>query len=335
MRRFPRRILLALAATSLLGASRVQAQDWVSQVFPERQFDFGTVAKGSKVRHAFKVVNTTDQDIRILTWKPKCGCTSVNVGAKEIPPGTQTTIEAVIDTTNFNGPKPSGLTLVLDRPTFQEVDLNLMCFIRSDIVLNPGVVDFGTINRGATPKLELILTYAGGQSEWGIEKSSHQSPHLSARLDVVEGSRTGGQVQYKLTAGLLATAPTGFFKDEIVLRTNDPNAPTIPISVAANVQANVVVSPSVVNLGRIKAGSQVKRVFLVRSAKPFKITKSTATRPELAIAAPGADSKPLHSITVTFTAPTQTGPFNGAVEIQTDQKDEPPAKMMAFATIEP
>ncbi len=335
MRPYPRRLFIALAGLALIGPSAAHAQDWVSQVFPERQFDFGTVAKGSKVRHAFKIVNTTDQDIRILTWKPKCGCTSVTVGAKEIPPGTQTVIEAVIDTTNFNGPKPSGLVLVLDKPTFQEVDLNLSCFIRSDIVLNPGVVDFGTLNRGATPKLELTLTYAGGQAEWGIEKSSHQSPHLTARLDVVEGSRTGGQVQYKLTAGLLNTAPTGFFKDEIVLRTNDPNAPTIPVSVAANIQANVVVSPSVVNLGRMKAGSQVTKVFLVRSAKPFKITKSQSTRPELTIDGAVADSRPLHSIKVTFTAPSQPGPYNGAVEIQTDQKDEPPAKLTAFATIVP
>ena len=60
-----------------------------------------------------------------------------------IPPGTQTTVEATLNTTNFQGYKASGLTLILDRPAFVEVDLNLTCFIRGDIVMNPGQIDFG------------------------------------------------------------------------------------------------------------------------------------------------------------------------------------------------
>ena len=130
-----RRASVLLATWVLLAAGPTAAQDWVGTVFPERVKDLGTVARGSKVRHTFRIVNTTNQDIKILSWRTKCGCTDVRVGARLIPPGTQTTVEATINTTNFQGYKASGLTLILDRPAFVEVDLNLSCFIRGDILM--------------------------------------------------------------------------------------------------------------------------------------------------------------------------------------------------------
>src|SRR3954452_22864943 len=113
-----------LVVWAVLAISPAVAQDWVAAAFPERAFDFGTVARGSKVLHTFKLLNRTNQDIHIADWRTKCGCTEVRVGAREIPPGTLTLIEAVIDTTKFQGYKATGLTLVIDRPNYVEVDLN-------------------------------------------------------------------------------------------------------------------------------------------------------------------------------------------------------------------
>ena len=108
---------------------------------PGATSDFGIVARGSQIRYTFPVINCTDMEVRILDWKTKCGCTNVRVGSKVIPPGTQTTIEATIDTTRFSGHKASGLTLTLDRPALTEVDLNMNCFIRLMITLLAGLVD--------------------------------------------------------------------------------------------------------------------------------------------------------------------------------------------------
>ena len=113
----PRFLLFWLLGSGVVaGYTRAEDSDWLSGVFPERAYDFGTVARGSQIRHAFLVVNRTDSDIRIADWRAKCGCTDVRVGARVIPPGTQTTVEATINTTKFQGHKPSGLTLILDRP---------------------------------------------------------------------------------------------------------------------------------------------------------------------------------------------------------------------------
>ena len=336
-----RRLLLYGTLWAAVSVSSARAQSWVESVLPERSFDFGTVARGSKIRHSFKVVNRLDQEIRIADWRTKCGCTEVRVGAREIPPGTQTVVEAVIDTTKFLGTKNSGLTLVFDRPNYIEVDLNTTCFIRGDITLTPGLVDFGIVARasGTKPTASLNLAYAGGQPNWGILSMKTRSAQVSAKLQEQPGRSAGGQVQYVLNVTLDPKDLTGFFKDEITLATNDPSSPTIPVAVTATVQAAVTISPSPLLLGQVKAGQVVTRTLLVRAGQPFKITGIKPSKPEVtAVAAAAADpagAKPLHTLTLTFKVPTQAGPYNAVCEVSTDLKDEPPARVTLFATVVP
>jgi len=333
-----RRIILTWTTWAALALpTAAGAQNWVESVFPERAFDAGVVAKGSKVRHSFPVVNRLNSEIHIADWKTKCGCTDVRVGAREIPPGTQTTVEAVIDTTRFNGYKPSGLTLVIDRPYYAEIALDFSCFIRSDITLNPGLADFGVVTRSpdAKPTVALNLLYGGGQPNWGIVKMVTRTSKVTAKLQ--EQSRTpDGQVQYLLTASLDPADLSGVYKDEILLYTNDPgNTQGIPVAVSAVVQSAVTVSPSPLILGQVKPGQVINKTLLVRSSRPFKLTTLKPSKGDVTVKADPEGSRPLHKVDVTIKVPAQSGPYNAVVEIATDLKDEPPAKLTTFATVIP
>jgi hypothetical protein len=334
-----RRVVLFGTLWAALSGPAAHAQSWIDQVFPERSFDFGTVAKGSKVRHSFKVVNRLDQDVSIVDWRTKCGCTDVRVGAKVIPPGAQTVVEAVIDTTKFVGHKPSGLTLVLDKPVQTEVDLNFSCFIRGDITVTPGVVDFQNVerSRSSKPTVTLSLDYNGGMSDWGILKMQTRTRNVAAKATLTESSRSpGGPVHYTLSATLDPSDLNGFFKDEITLYTNDSTSPTIPISVVANVRAAVTVSPSNLVLGPVKAGQVIEKTLLVRSSKPFKVTGVKTSKDDDFTTTPDPDdSRQVHTVKVKFKAPSKPGAYNATFEIATDLKDEPPARMTTYATILP
>jgi hypothetical protein len=311
-----------------------QSLDWVASALPERAHDFGTVARGSQLRYAFPVVNRTNQDIRILDWQTKCGCTNVHVGAKLIPPGTQTTIEATIDTSRFLGFKPSGLTLRFDQPTFYAADLNLSCFIRGDIVMNPGQIDFGIIRRDKLAPASLTLTYAGGRSDWEITKMNTKSSKVKAELR--ELSRTAdGQINYSLTATLQAGVPTGYFRDEITLVTNDQQSPAIPISVVANIASAVSVTPSIINFGGIRPGQSVSKTVLVRSADPFTISRLSPSSESIQASESAKGALPLHTLTLTFKASDKPGPDHATLTIETDLKDEPPAVLKTFANVVP
>jgi hypothetical protein len=332
-----RSLLLSVLGSCLAAGLARGDSDWLTTVFPERAYDFGVVARGSQVRHSFPVVNRTNFDIRIADKRAKCGCTDVRIGATVIPPGTQTTVEATINTTNFQGYKASGLTLILDRPEFVEVDLNLTCFIRGDIVMNPGQLDFGTVRRSAKlPSTSLTLSYAGGRSDWEIARMKTQTPKVKA--EAKEQNRTAdGQIHWLITATLQPAISLGYFRDELTLVTNDNPPQTIPISVVANVQSAVSVTPSILNLGRIRPGETISRpnVVHVRSTAPFALTKLTASRPELEPVEARPGSLPDHTLSLNLKAPEMAGPYHALVTIETNLKDEPPVQLKVFATVAP
>ena len=316
-------------------AARAKASDWIASVFPDRAHNFGNVARGSQVRHSFPVVNRSNSEVHIASWKPKCGCTDVKVGARVIPPGTQTTIEATIDTTRFQGRKDSGLTLVIDRPNYVEIDLNMTCFIRGDVTLTPGQFDFGIVRRSdKLPSSVLTLTYNGARPGWEIAEMKTQSAKVKAVAERLNRS-AGGPVQWTVSVALQPGITNGYFKDEVTLITNDVPAQTIPISVVANVQSAVSVTPSIINFGPIRAGQSVTKVVHVRSSSAFSLSKLEADKAELRAVEPQPGSLPTHTLNVTIQAPALPGPFYGVVTILSDLKDEPPGQIKTFATIVP
>ena len=258
-------------------------------------------------------------------------------GARVIPPGTQTTIEATIDTTKFQGFKPSGLTLILSSPTYAEVDLNLTCFIRGEIVMSPGQIDFGILRPSPTlPSASLTLTYAGGRSNWEIVQMLTQTAKVKATG--VEKARTAdGQIHWAVTATLQPGLTNGYFKDEITLITNDTPPRKIPVSVLANIQSSVTVTPSIINFGQVRAGETLSKsnAVHVRSSTPFSLTKLTATAGDLQPLEDKTGPLSDHALNLTLKAPTTTGPFHAIVKIETDLKDEPPGQVKIFATVIP
>jgi hypothetical protein len=334
-----RRFLLLWALWWVCPTGMVSAadSDWLAAVFPERAYDFGNVARGSQIRHVFPVLNRTNSEIRIADWRTKCGCTDVRVGARVIPPGTQTTVEATINTTNFQGYKASGLTLVLDRPAFVEVDLNLTCFIRGDILMNPGKLDFGIVRHSAKlPTASLTLTYAGGRPDWDITGMKTQTAKVKAVAK--ELSRSGdGQSQWLVTATLQPSITTGYLKDEITLITNDSTSGTIPISVVAIVQGAASASPSIVNLGQVRPGALVSKsgVVHVRSSSPIKLNSLESSQPGLEADEANSSSSTDHLLNLKLKAPETAGPFYGVLKIATNIEKEPPLQVKVFATVVP
>ena len=332
MRRFLAALAVVVACNPGPAGAQGPAGNWYDNLVPERSFNFGTVARGSKLKHSFEFINTSKYDVHIADTRAKCGCTDVKLGARSVPPGTKTVIEATLDTTKFVGYKPSGLTLVIDQPQFLEIDLALACFIRGDVLVNPGIADFGVVARGTGPQVAMNFTYAGGQANFQVTDIKTLGTGVSAKI--TETGRAGGQVQYQIVATLDPKVSPGFFKDELRLYTTDPNSPQIPISVAANVQAAVTLVPSTLVLGQIKAGTTVTKDILVRSSKPFKVVKATSKGGE-ATAPADEGSTILHKMKITVKAPAASGPFNAVFEVSTDLAGEPSAKLPLFATVVP
>src|SRR5262249_29884520 len=135
--------------------------------------------------------------------------------------------------------------------------------------------------------------------------------------------RRPGQVGYEIKASLKPDAPSGASKHEIFLKTNDPTSSLVPVTIEANVQATLSVTPSTLRVVSVKVGEPVTRLVRVQGAKPFRLLGIDGLGGGLALGAePPATPADLHTISLKLT-PTQPGDFKRQLQIRTDLQTTP------------
>ncbi len=72
--------------------------------FEEAEFNFGKVAVGEKITHAYSFVNKGKADLQIAQVTPSCGCTTLKDWPKEpIAPGQSGVITVEFNSAGFSG----------------------------------------------------------------------------------------------------------------------------------------------------------------------------------------------------------------------------------------
>jgi hypothetical protein len=331
------RLAAALAFVVLVvGTTSASAANWGESLFSERTHDFGTVARGSVVRHPFVLTNRLAEPVTIVNIRASCGCTSGSANASVVPPGGSAIVEAQMDTRNFVGPKATVLFVLLATPSGGEVEVGIpvQSLILSDVVLNPGTIDFGTLTRGQKVSRELTIDRINLDG-WKINKMVSASKVLDANL--VETVRQGATVGYKLTVSLKADAPTGVIRDEIRLLSNDPATASIPIPVSGVIRGDLNASPSQLNLGNVVSAGGVQARFFVRGSKPFSIVKIDGAGDGFELSPPDKGAKAAHVVTVTFKpeASPARGEIKRVFRVTTDVAGEAPVEVNATLHLAP
>jgi hypothetical protein len=314
----------------LLAAGTAGAESWADTLFSENMHDFGPVPRGGKVRHNFVLTNRLAEPITIVNLRASCGCTSGKASTSLVPPGQQAIVEAEMDTRNFVGAKATTLFVALVTAGGQEseVRLGVNVMILSDIVLNPGSIDFGAVARGQTPSQVLTIDRIGAP-KWRVQRMVSASRVLNATL--VEAKRDGSSVGYVLTVSLKPETPAGIVRDEIRLLTNDPETASIPIQVTALVRGELSASPSVLSLGRVASSGPVQGRFLVRASKPFAIQAVAGEGDGFKVEPSEPGRKPAHVVTITYKPEegTTRGDLRHLFRVITDLPGEGPLELTA------
>jgi hypothetical protein len=315
----PALTLVLFAAAPAYAQTFAQVQQAPSQ-YPNDMFDsmehnFGVVARGAEVMHRFKVTNKYKQDVRIVSVTTSCGCTSPKYDQSPIKSLESTYIEISMDTNKFQHEKKSTVTVTFE--PYGVVQIPVQVYIRSDVVLSPGSINFGEVEQGTAPSRTLSVAYAfnqfNGIPTWSITGVKDAGPYLKAKAVQKPNTQNydGTVINYDLEVALLPTAPVGKIRQEILLDTNDPVNRTIAVVVQAQVDADVTVAPQMVQLGSILPGTEMTKTVILHGAKPFSIEKVECESARQAFKMPplNKDVKTTHVLSLTFTAPKQTGPF--------------------------
>lgn len=310
---------LAPQVLSQAPIQQVRNQPAPQMVPPELRFhDFGTVARSAKTEHRFPITNIYKQPLHINSVRTSCGCTTPIIEKQVLQPGETGSILARFNTGTHTGEKKATLTVSISGAVFTELQLNVKGYIRSDIVFNPVEVSFGNVAEGTAKSLDVELAYAG-RSDWQVLNITAAEPFL--KPSIREVSRNNGQVSYKVSVELLATAPAGPVQTQLIMHTNDNRLKKVPLAVSALVQANLEVNPQQLALGELKAGETVEHRFVIRGLKPFRILEVQAEAMEVQFE-PLTEPKAVHLITLNLKPDPLKGTGSTALIFKTDLEND-------------
>jgi hypothetical protein len=320
---------LLLAFSTAAGSA--SAQEWAEKMFKQLDHDFGTVARGADTVYRFEVTNLYKQDIHLTNVSSSCGCTSPTIENPIIKTHEKAYIVARFNTHTHVGQKGATLTVsVGPHPYVANVQLHVHGNIRSDVVFNPGAIEFGEVNQGEPAEQTVAVNFAG-RTSWEITDVTNDNDNFEVELK--ETQRGNGRVSYDLLVRLKGSLPVGYVKDQLTVVTNDtrPESRRIPLFVSGHVRPEFSVTPAQLVLGNVPEGTHVTRKIVVRGKEPFKILDVTCGEDCLDFKH-DSDSKALHFVEVTIRAGQAPAKLQTPIRIVTD-RDNREATCLATANI--
>jgi hypothetical protein len=323
------RIALAGLIGLLLASPHAIAQDWALKMFNTTTHDFGTVARGSKTQFRFQLKNIYEEDAHILGVKSSCGCTTPHVTRSDLKTYETSEIVADFNTRDYQGRRTATLTVMLDCVSHATVQLRVNGVIRTDVVMQPGSVDFGSVDLGTPAEKKIQVSYAG-REDWKIFDAKTAENYFEVELTELE--RAAGKVSYELLVRLTKDAPVGYIKDQLILVTNDERSHELPVDLQGRVVPDITISPKELFIGVVQPGRQVTKNVVIQGKKPFRILDIKCPDKSFTIRT-SKEAKSLHLIPVVFTAGDDPGRISQKITIRTDQGKNVVQAFTAFAEI--
>jgi hypothetical protein len=315
-----RKALLALIVAAAAAAA-APAQNWAEKMFPDGvAHDFGVVSHGAQLFHRFKIKNIYAVRMEITSIAPGCGCVTAKAQKHVLDPNEETTLDVSMDARRFTGPK-SVIVRVTVGPEFtSSADVQVTANSRADVVFNPGDVEFGAVDRGQAASQTVDVEYAG-PLDWHISDLvvGKDQPFEASQTETY---RKPGRVGYQIKVTLKTDAPPGPIRETIFLKTNDPSCPTLPVLVTGEVQSQLSVSSSKLNMGSVHVGETVIKQVVLRGNKAFKVLGVDGMGDGVALDSELGAAASVQKLTFKC-QPSQAGDFKRELKIRTDIQDDP------------
>lgn len=334
--------IMVLAVVVGLGAataSPAQSDNWANKLFTFKSgpqalsHDFGNVPFGTMLHYNFPIYNPWAIPIEITDVRVSCGCVTAKVSKTLIQPRETAYLEVNMDTLRFKHPEARTVSIhVSVGPTYlSTATVQVAANARGDVVLQPGQISFGVVAGGQSPARTVDVEYAG-ILDWRISEVIKND----APVEVVpeEWYRQPGKVGYRLKVTLKPDAPPGPLTKELLLKTNDPASPFVPVLVEATIQAPLMVTPSTLSLGTVRVGDTVTKKVIVRGNQAFRITGFDNLGDAFTVEELPAHSQAQQILTVKYQAKS-AGDLHQQLKIKTDLPQEAAVTLKVEGTVVP
>lgn len=311
--------LASMVATAPAIAQNTNSQpltssNWARQMFETTSHDFRTVGRGAKTEFYFTFTNPYKEDVRVASVRTSCGCTTPILTQSVLRSRESAAVIAKFNTDTHIGDKAATLTVVFDRPYYNEVQLTVRGHIRTDVSFSPAEINFGEFAAGQIKRQEVIVSHVG-PGNWEIRDVRSLCHDLTVSMGPAE--RGPNRVRYRLVIGTKSSMPEGDIRERLTLVTNDQRFPTIDMAVSGRVRPSLQVSPAAVSLGQVAADGNAERRLVIRGEETFAIADVHCDDPRFSFEIPEG-SRNMHFVKVFFNADGSGGDVHRTIEITTD-----------------
>ena len=328
-------LLIGLSIFGFADAQQQLTGDGPRKMLTEFEHDFGTLAKNEFAEHRFEIKNVFNEDIRIQQVKTSCACTDVTLLKNYLKKGESTELVAVFNTQRFVGQKQATVTLILAPPYSGEVQLTVRGNIRSDVMFEPGSIDFGSVTQQsiANKTARRVSITKFNNPNWQI--IDVKSTFSDVGVTLSKPVRFGNQVKYDMDIRIKESAPAGYVQGELIIVAQEFGRNSeIPIKFSAKVASALQISPDILTISTAESGAVIEKKVVIKADKPFKINDVKCINQSFSVEADPEKSRKVHFVNVSYSADQPPGRYEYDLEIITDLNSETTGSIKAVVEIE-
>jgi hypothetical protein len=293
-------------------------------------FDFGKLSGEGKAVHRFKVTNKGNAALNISRLNPSCGCTSTVIGQWTLNPGQSTEIEATFNPEGFRGAIHKSIQVVSNDPANPTLNLTFEAEVLREILPSSEAVFFQDVVRSTPRKTSVRLASGNGKPVHVTEAKAPGAPWITC------GTRPEGNDAWLdiVLDGTKLPAARESGTDAVVVKTDNPRAAMITLTVQWELRAAVVAEP--MRIAWVEApGKELRSKITLRQVdnKPFRILAVKTTNPVLKVEGAGKAAAVRHDLQVVLSANAKAGMYSEKVLVTTDSPDQPELEIRVAASL--
>ncbi len=274
------RRLVRMAAAGLIGLTAISCGP-ASSTGPEaarkraerrtQTFDFGNARQGAVLHHTFQVANNGKGPVTVGRVQTTCGCTVATVKKDTVvEPGKSLDVPVDLNLRGKHNPVESKVIVNYAGDVIPD-ELVLKGSVSAEY---PDVVTLPKVKRGEQPEQVVTLSTYPGQPPLAVQDIAFDP----AKFEVTSkpGAKVGTvDVVFKPALG----APYGSVTDQVVIKTNDAEAPEKPIAVRTHVLKPLEATQPWLMLRPGKEGEPVAGIAEFKSTygEPISDVKASVT----------------------------------------------------------
>jgi len=239
-------------------------------------FDFGTVDNSQTVNHTYVVRNDGDLTLEISNVRPSCGCTVASISERQVPPGGETRITALLNLSGRQGAQHKVMTVESNDPQQPQFMLVLRGVAGQALDVQPARLMQAQIPAGTQPTNVVTVSSSLG-IPFQITAVESTTESIKASVETV----TSGSV-YRVNVWPSQPLAPGQLEATVVIRTDLAQRPTVEVPTLFMVNTDLTVAPREM-VFPTASDEPVTRYIIVRAAAdvPFQISQVDKPSPDI------------------------------------------------------